>query len=68
MHGWQYAACLTGGSLDEVRVVKCIEACEWLTGALRGLGDVDPCYERMRAVSFLFLFSYKSLFLSACVC
>ncbi|ONK62739.1 uncharacterized protein A4U43_C07F7640 [Asparagus officinalis] len=48
----EYAACLTGGSLDEVRVVKCIEACEWLIGAIHSLEvpNLDPCYEKMRAV------------------
>lgn len=53
----QFAACLTGGSLDEVRVVKAVEACEWLTGAIRCLQvpNLDPCYDKMRAVSFFFL-------------
>ncbi|KAF5955672.1 hypothetical protein HYC85_008528 [Camellia sinensis] len=33
----EYAACLTGGSFDEARMLQNVEACEWLTGALRGL-------------------------------
>ncbi|KAG9440846.1 hypothetical protein H6P81_021011 [Aristolochia fimbriata] len=48
----EYAASLTGGSFDEARMVQNVEACEWLTGALRALEvpNVDPCYENMRAV------------------
>lgn len=48
----EYAACLTGGSFDEARMLQNIEACEWLTGALRGLEvpNLDPTYANMRAV------------------
>ncbi|KAM7517130.1 hypothetical protein LguiA_006713 [Lonicera macranthoides] len=48
----EYAACLTGGSFDEARMVKNIEACEWLTGALRGIEvpNLDPTYAHIRAV------------------
>lgn len=48
----QYAACLTGGSFDEARMLQNIEACEWLTGALRGLEvpNLDPCYANNLAV------------------
>lgn len=36
-----------------------VEACEWLTGALRGLEvpNLDPIYANMRAVCILFLLS-----------
>ncbi|XP_059633811.1 exocyst complex component SEC3A [Cornus florida] len=48
----EYAACLTGGSFDEARMLQNIEACEWLTGALRGLAapNLDPSYANIRAV------------------
>ncbi|KAK9271192.1 hypothetical protein L1049_026782 [Liquidambar formosana] len=48
----EYAACLTGGSFDEARMLQNIEACEWLTGALRGLEvpNLDPTFANMRAV------------------
>ncbi|XAR61815.1 hypothetical protein NMG60_11016338 [Bertholletia excelsa] len=48
----EYAACLTGGPFQEERMLQNIEACEWLTGALRGLEvpNLDPCYANMRAV------------------
>ncbi|KAM7514164.1 hypothetical protein LguiA_003747 [Lonicera macranthoides] len=48
----EYAACLTGGSFDEARMLQNIEACEWLTGALRGLEvpNLDPIYANTRAV------------------
>lgn len=48
----EYAACLTGGSFDEARMLQNIEACEWLTGALHGLQvpNLDPTYANMRAV------------------
>ncbi|KAJ7958079.1 exocyst complex component sec3A [Quillaja saponaria] len=48
----EYAACLTGGSFDEACMLQNIEACEWLTGALRGLQvpNLDPTYANMRAV------------------
>ncbi|XP_040997299.1 exocyst complex component SEC3A-like [Juglans microcarpa x Juglans regia] len=48
----EYAASLTGGSFDESRMLQNIEACEWLTGALRGLEapNFDPNYAKMRAV------------------
>ncbi|KAL5777912.1 hypothetical protein ACOSP7_010838 [Xanthoceras sorbifolium] len=48
----EYAACLTGGSFDEARMLQNIEACEWLTGALQGLEvpKLDPIYANLRAV------------------
>ncbi|KAI3513180.1 hypothetical protein L1887_20507 [Cichorium endivia] len=48
----EYAACLTGGSFDEARMLQNIEACEWLTGALQGLEppSLDPSFANIRAV------------------
>lgn len=48
----EYATSLTGDSFDEARMLQNIEACEWLTGALRGLEipNLDPAYANMRAV------------------
>ncbi|KAL2937981.1 Exocyst complex component SEC3A [Bienertia sinuspersici] len=48
----EYATCLTGGSFDESNMIKNIEACEWLTGALRGLEvpNLDTTFANMRAV------------------
>ncbi|XP_009365627.2 exocyst complex component SEC3A-like [Pyrus x bretschneideri] len=48
----EYAACLTGGSFDEARMLQNIEACEWLAGALRSLEapNLDPIYANIRAV------------------
>ncbi|CAN4084803.1 unnamed protein product [Withania somnifera] len=48
----EYAACLTGGSFDAVRMPQNIEACEWLTNALHALEspNLDPSYSNMRAV------------------
>ncbi|XP_052208193.1 exocyst complex component SEC3A [Diospyros lotus] len=48
----EYASCLTGGSFDESCMLQNIEACEWLTGALRGLEvpNLDPSYANMQAV------------------
>ncbi|KAF5739414.1 Exocyst complex component sec3A isoform 1 [Tripterygium wilfordii] len=48
----EYAASLTGGSFDEARMLQNIEACEWLTGALRGLEvpNLDPAFANIRAV------------------
>ncbi|MED6147789.1 Exocyst complex component S3A, partial [Stylosanthes scabra] len=48
----EYASSLTGGSFDEARMLQNVEACEWLTGALRGLEapTLDPAYANMRAV------------------
>lgn len=48
----EYAACLTGGSFDEANIIKNIEACEWLSSALRGIEvpSLDPVYSNMRAV------------------
>ncbi|VFQ99147.1 unnamed protein product [Cuscuta campestris] len=48
----EYAASLTSGSFDEARMLQNIEACEWLTNALRGLEapNLDPSYVKMRAV------------------
>ena len=51
----QFAASLTGGSFEEARMLKNVEACEWLTGAIRCLEvpNLDPSYVNMRAVSYL---------------
>ncbi|KAL8145087.1 exocyst complex component SEC3A [Apium graveolens] len=48
----EYASCLTGGSFDEARMLQNIEACEWLTSAIRGLEvpNLDPCYGNMLAI------------------
>lgn len=48
----EYATCLTGGSFDESNMIKNIEACEWLSGALRGLEvpNLDTTFANMRAV------------------
>ncbi|XP_057434895.1 exocyst complex component SEC3A-like isoform X1 [Lotus japonicus] len=48
----EYSACLTGDSYDEEQMMQNIEACEWLTTALRGLEvpNIDPTYANMRAV------------------
>ncbi|WCJ35314.1 exocyst complex component sec3A [Euphorbia peplus] len=48
----EYAGCLTGGTFDEARMLQNIEACEWLTGALRGLQvpNLDPVFANLRAV------------------
>ncbi|RVX15158.1 Exocyst complex component SEC3A [Vitis vinifera] len=53
----EYAACLTGGPFDEARMLQNIEACEWLTGALRGLEvpNLDPAYANIRAVQGAFV-------------
>ncbi|KAL0923785.1 hypothetical protein M5K25_007859 [Dendrobium thyrsiflorum] len=55
--GWlhippELATCLTAGSFDEPRVMKNIEACEWLIGAIRHLQVpiLDPSYANMQAV------------------
>ncbi|KAL2521032.1 Exocyst complex component SEC3A [Forsythia ovata] len=48
----EYATSLTGGSFDEARMLQNIEACEWLTNALRSLEvpNLDRGYANMRAV------------------
>ncbi|KAK4796491.1 hypothetical protein SAY86_028817 [Trapa natans] len=48
----EHATCLTGGSFDEANMAQNIEACEWLTSALRGLEvpNLDRSYANMRAV------------------
>ncbi|KAL2454988.1 Exocyst complex component SEC3A [Abeliophyllum distichum] len=48
----EYATSLTGGSFDEARMLQNIEACEWLTNALRSLEvpNLDGGYANMRAV------------------
>ncbi|GFQ02935.1 exocyst complex component sec3a [Phtheirospermum japonicum] len=48
----EYAACLTGGSFDEARMIQNIDACEWLANALRNLEvpKLDRCYANMRSV------------------
>uniref|UniRef100_A0A453HEV9 Exocyst complex component Sec3 coiled-coil domain-containing protein n=1 Tax=Aegilops tauschii subsp. strangulata TaxID=200361 RepID=A0A453HEV9_AEGTS len=48
----EYEVSLTGGSFDEGNMVKNIEACEWLTSAIKNLegSNLDPCYAKLRAV------------------
>ncbi|XBI73164.1 hypothetical protein VPH35_066964 [Triticum aestivum] len=48
----EYEVSLTGGSFDEGNMVKNIEACEWLTSAIKNLeaSNMDPSYAKMRAV------------------
>ncbi|KAL5204740.1 hypothetical protein ABZP36_009611 [Zizania latifolia] len=48
----EYEASLTGGSFDEGNMVKNIEACDWLTGAIKNLeaSNLDPSYVKLRAV------------------
>ena len=55
LYPMQFAASRTGGSFEESRMLKNVEACEWLTGAIRSLEvpNLDPCYVNMRAVSYL---------------
>lgn len=70
-HWVQLAACLTIGSLDEARVFRIVEACEWLEGVMPTLEvpNIDPAFVNMRAVcSLLCLFdfqeSYSNLFMT----
>ncbi|GER30006.1 exocyst complex component sec3A [Striga asiatica] len=51
----EYAACLTGGSFDEACMIQNIEACEWLTNALRNIEvpQLDRCYANMRSIACL---------------
>jgi len=45
---------LTGDSFDEAEMQQNIEACEWLTTAMRGLEKhIDPTYVKMRGVCSL---------------
>ncbi|XP_022894379.1 exocyst complex component SEC3A-like [Olea europaea var. sylvestris] len=48
----EYAACLTGGSFDELHMHQNIDACEWLTEALQNLEvpSIERCYAYMRSV------------------
>ncbi|OQU83307.1 hypothetical protein SORBI_3005G106700 [Sorghum bicolor] len=48
----EYEASLTGGSFDEGNMVKNIEACDWLTSAIKNLeaSNIDPIYVKLRAV------------------
>ncbi|KAF8701497.1 hypothetical protein HU200_033520 [Digitaria exilis] len=48
----EYEASLTGGSFDEGNMVKNIEACDWLTIAIKNLeaSNIDPIYVKLRAV------------------
>ncbi|XP_010906918.1 exocyst complex component SEC3A [Elaeis guineensis] len=48
----EWEAALTGGSFDEANMIKNIEACEWLTDAIRNLEvpNLDSCYAKLRAV------------------
>uniref|UniRef100_A0A0E0MEN6 Exocyst complex component Sec3 PIP2-binding N-terminal domain-containing protein n=1 Tax=Oryza punctata TaxID=4537 RepID=A0A0E0MEN6_ORYPU len=47
----EYEESLTGGSFDEGNMVKNIEACEWLTSAIKNLeaSNLDPIYVKLRA-------------------
>jgi len=58
----QYEASLTGGSFDEGNMIKNIEACDWLTLAIKNLeaSNLDPIYVKLRAVCPLS--SYHHLF------
>ncbi|KAG2557357.1 hypothetical protein PVAP13_8NG232303 [Panicum virgatum] len=48
----EYEASLTGGSFDEGNMIKNIEACDWLTLAIKNLeaSNLDPIYVKLRAV------------------
>ncbi|XP_062215174.1 exocyst complex component SEC3A-like isoform X2 [Phragmites australis] len=48
----EFAVSLTGGSFEESRMLKNVEACEWLTRAIRSLEvpNLDQCYVNIRAV------------------
>ncbi|RLM57697.1 exocyst complex component SEC3A-like [Panicum miliaceum] len=48
----EYEASLTGGSFDEGNMIKNIEACDWLTIAIKNLeaSNLDPIYVKLRAV------------------
>ncbi|CAN6362829.1 unnamed protein product [Urochloa humidicola] len=48
----EFEASLTGGSFDEGNMVKNIEACDWLTSAIKNLeaSNLDPIYVKLRAV------------------
>ncbi|KAJ4764162.1 Exocyst complex component SEC3A [Rhynchospora pubera] len=48
----EHESALTVGSFDEDNMSKNIEACEWLTSAIRDLElpNLDPSYAKMRAV------------------
>ncbi|XP_020592112.1 exocyst complex component SEC3A-like isoform X2 [Phalaenopsis equestris] len=48
----EFAGALTVGSFDEARMLKNVEACEWLAGTISSLEvpNLDPCYSNMRAV------------------
>uniref|UniRef100_A0A0E0R6Y7 Exocyst complex component Sec3 PIP2-binding N-terminal domain-containing protein n=1 Tax=Oryza rufipogon TaxID=4529 RepID=A0A0E0R6Y7_ORYRU len=53
----EYEASLTGGSFDEGNMVKNIEACEWLTSAIKNLeaSNLDPIYVREKRAEFVLL-------------
>nr|CAD1837291.1 unnamed protein product [Ananas comosus var. bracteatus] len=48
----EFEAALTGGSFDEANMIKNIEACEWLTSAIKNIEvpNLEPCYAKLRAV------------------
>ncbi|KAG6478449.1 hypothetical protein ZIOFF_061892 [Zingiber officinale] len=48
----EFAASLTAGSFEEARMLKNVEACEWLTGAIHALEvpNLEPAYVDMQAV------------------
>lgn len=54
---FQFAASLTAGSFEEARMLKNVEACEWLTGAIHALEvpNLEPAYVDMQAVCVLYL-------------
>ncbi|CAN6459902.1 unnamed protein product [Victoria cruziana] len=62
----EFAASLTSGSFDEECMLKNVEACEWLAGALRNLEVpiLDICYANMKAVKerYLELEKLKAVF------
>uniref|UniRef100_A0A0D9XR39 Exocyst complex component Sec3 PIP2-binding N-terminal domain-containing protein n=1 Tax=Leersia perrieri TaxID=77586 RepID=A0A0D9XR39_9ORYZ len=53
----EYEASLTGGSFDEGNMVKNIEACDWLTSAIKNLeaSNLDPVYVREKRAEFVLL-------------
>ncbi|KAJ3674389.1 hypothetical protein LUZ60_005005 [Juncus effusus] len=48
----EFSASLTNGSFEEKRMLKNVEACEWLSNALRNFdnSNLDPIYANLRAV------------------
>lgn len=50
-------------------MIQNVEACEWLTGALRGLEvpNLDPTYANMRSVCSTLSFRYFNFLAILCV-